>query len=228
MQDRKVLLDTETTGFYYDKDDRIIEIAALELVDGFLGEKYHFYINPQRDIPQSSSNVHGITNDKVSNSPLFADIVESFLAFIQNSPIIAHNAEFDRGFLNAELRRLEKEELPKNRFIDTLSLARAKYGAQKNTLDDLCKRFNIEASARKDYHGALIDTVLLAEVYKNLTFEQQNIFNSSKESYAIDLSLYKSSNFPLRKQSLSLEEENEHKNFLNKIKNAIWLVNLEK
>ena len=165
---REIALDTETTGISPRDGHRIIEIGALELMHHLpTGRKLHLYINPEREIDDGAVAVHGITSDFLADKPVFADIVDEFLAFVGDDPMVIHNASFDMGFLNAELKRLDRPVLPMAQSIDTLMMARKKFpGAQAN-LDALCRRFEIDNSHR-DLHGALVDADLLASVYIEL------------------------------------------------------------
>src|SRR6056300_267791 len=165
---REIALDTETTGISPRDGHRIIEIGALELMHHLpTGRKLHLYINPEREIDDGAVAVHGITSDFLADKPVFANIVDEFLAFVGDDPMVIHNASFDMGFINAELKRLDRPVLPMAQSIDTLMMARKKFpGAQAN-LDALCRRFEIDNSHR-DLHGALVDADLLAAVYIEL------------------------------------------------------------
>lgn len=165
---REIVFDTETTGFDPDTGDRIVELGALELVNHVAtGATFHEYINPERDMPQSAFEVHGLSEEFLSDKALFADIADRFLTFIGDAPLIAHNASFDMKFINAELKRASREPLPLGRAIDTLLIARKKYPGAPASLDALCRRFNVDTSGRT-LHGALLDSQLLAEVYLEL------------------------------------------------------------
>ena len=146
---REIVLDTETTGLDSRGGDRLVEIGALELMNHLpTGRRLHLYINPERDVPQEAVNVHGLTTAFLADKPLFADIVDEFLAFIGDDPLVIHNASFDMGFINAELARLGRSGLPDAQAIDTLLMARRKFpGAQAN-LDALCRRFEIDNTHR--------------------------------------------------------------------------------
>lgn len=169
---RQVVLDTETTGLSTEKGHRIIEIGCIEMVNRRLtGREYHRFINPERDIDEGAEQVHGISAADLEGKPLFADIAEEFLDFIQGSELVIHNAEFDVGFLDYEMR-LMKHAQPSigshATVLDTLELARRLHPGQRNSLDALCKRYEVDAS-RRDVHGALIDSELLARVYLAMT-----------------------------------------------------------
>jgi DNA polymerase-3 subunit epsilon len=170
---RKIILDVETTGFKAIDGDKIVEIACIELFDDkTLGKEFHYYINPKREIPRESTAIHNITNEMVADKPTFAEIAGSLVEFIGNSKIIAHNANFDKGFINHELNLANFPMFANEQFIDTLVLAKNKFPTLKNSLDALASRFNISLKSREGGHGALIDIKLLAEVYKNLINDQ--------------------------------------------------------
>ncbi len=165
---RTVLFDTETTGLDPAAGDRVIEIAALELVDDLpTGRHYHVLIDPERDIHEDASRVHGLTRADLLGKPKFAEIVDAFLDFVAEDPLIAHNARFDFGFLDAELHRLRLPSLAAARMIDTLEMARERFPGLPNSLDALCRRYAIDLSERTT-HNALLDCRLLAQVYLEL------------------------------------------------------------
>jgi DNA polymerase-3 subunit epsilon len=167
---REIVLDTETTGFDPKQGHRLVEIACVELED-FLptGNHFHCYIDPERDMPPEAEKVHGLSAAFLKGKPRFGEAVvcEALLAFLGDSPLIAHNAGFDRAFINFELEKVGREALPEPRWIDTLALAQKRFPGMYNSLDALCKRFNISL-AEREKHGALIDTKLLAAVYLEL------------------------------------------------------------
>jgi DNA polymerase-3 subunit epsilon len=170
---REIVFDTETTGLDPYQGDRLVEIGCVELLNGFpTGNSFHFYLNPERDVPEAAFNVHGLSAEFLKDKPLFADICDDFLTFVADAPMIAHNAMFDLGFINAELERCKKPALQRERLVDTLMLARRRYPAGPNSLDHLCARFSIDTS-RRTKHGALLDAELLAEVYVELTGKRQ-------------------------------------------------------
>lgn len=166
---REIIFDTETTGLKAEGGDRIIEIGAIELVNRFpTGNTFHQYINADgKDIHPDAERVHGISADFLSDKPVFADIAEDFVKFFTDAKLIAHNAKFDMGFVNAELKRVSMNPFPWTTVIDTLALARHKHPMGPNSLDALCKRYNIDNSHRTK-HGALLDAELLADVYIEL------------------------------------------------------------
>lgn len=166
---REIVLDTETTGFDADKDDRIVEIGALELMNHLpTGRTFHVYINPERSMPKEAFEVHGLGDDFLRDQPKFAEIVQDFVDFIaDDARLVIHNASFDMKFLNAELKRAGFAALPWSRALDTLALAREKFPGAPASLDALCRRFGVDNSGR-ELHGALLDSELLAEVYLEL------------------------------------------------------------
>lgn len=179
---REIVFDTETTGFDARGADRITEIGCIEIID-FLptGREFHAYLDPLRDVPEKVTEITGLTTEFLKGKPLFKDVARDFLDFIGDDPLIAHNAEFDMGFVNAELERAGFDRLPASRFIDTLKMARAQFPGSPASLDALCKRFQISLAAR-DKHGAIIDSILLAEVYLELNGGRARRFGFSKEA----------------------------------------------
>jgi DNA polymerase-3 subunit epsilon len=170
---REIVFDTETTGLDPFQGDRLVEIGCIELVNGFLtGQHFHAYINPEREMPPAAFEVHGLSAEFLKDKPLFADVCEEFLAFVGDAPLIAHNAMFDLGFINAELDRCKRALLARERIVDTLMLARRKHPNGPNRLDDLSARYGIDNS-RRTKHGALLDAEILAEVYLELTGMRQ-------------------------------------------------------
>ncbi|MBL8549879.1 MAG: DNA polymerase III subunit epsilon [Hyphomonadaceae bacterium] len=173
---REIVFDTETTGRSPEDGDRIVEIGCVEIVNlSPTGRTFHCYLNPQRDVPDEVVRVHGLTGAFLRDKPLFASVVDELMEFFGDAPIIAHNAAFDRMFLNAELRRLQRAETPAERYIDSLEIARAKFRGAANSLDALSKRFMLDRegfdlSARRGAggHGALVDAKMLARVYLEL------------------------------------------------------------
>lgn len=176
---RQIVLDTETTGINHEAGHRIIEIGCLELEDRKLtGKSFHVYLNPQREVEEGAFRVHGISTEFLQDKPLFKDVVEEFLAFVNDSELIIHNAVFDVGFLNAELGHLKWPKKIKDYCLvcDTLVLAREKHPGQRNSLDALCKRYEVDNSNRQ-FHGALLDAELLALVYLAMTGGQGTLFS---------------------------------------------------
>lgn len=186
-QDRIVVLDTETTGISHEAGHRIIEIGCVEIINRRItGEHYHVYINPERLVDEGAFKVHGISNEFLVDKPVFAQISDDFLKFIGDSELVIHNAPFDVGFLNSELLRLKKGTQPIEKqcqITDTLVMARKRHRGQKNNLDALCKRYDINNSART-LHGALLDAEILADVYLAMTGGQESLFSNGLEEDA--------------------------------------------
>lgn len=176
---REIALDTETTGLRHTEGHRVIEIGCVELIDRQLtGRTYHQYINPQRDVDEGAFAVHGLSNDFLSDHPVFADIVDAFMTFVDGATLVIHNAPFDVGFLNAELALLQAARQRIDaacEVTDTLVVARRKHPGQRNSLDALCQRYGVDRSHRT-HHGALLDAELLAKVYLALTGGQGSLF----------------------------------------------------
>jgi DNA polymerase-3 subunit epsilon len=165
---REIVLDTETTGLDPKGGDRLIEIGCIELLNRIpTGREYHCYINPERDVPKEAEDVHGLSTAFLQDKPLFAHVADAFLDFIAGDGLVIHNAVFDIGFLNAELKRLSRPDITMDRVTCTLQLAKRRHPAGPNNLDALCKRYGIDNSKRIK-HGALMDSLLLAEVYVEL------------------------------------------------------------
>lgn len=170
---REIVIDTETTGLDPNNGDRLIELGCIEIVNRIpTGREFHRYLNPERDVHRDAVQVHGLTNDFLRDKPLFSDVVDDFLAFLDEAPLVAHNASFDIAFINAELARTGRPPLTFDRVVDTLALARRRHPAGPNSLDALCKRYGVDLSARTK-HGALLDSMLLANVYVELLGERQ-------------------------------------------------------
>lgn len=217
---RQIVLDTETTGLDPQQGHRIIEVAAVELIDRiFTGNHYHYYFNPQREIDPGAQAVHGITSEFLAEKPLFQHKVDEFITFIKNSELIIHNAPFDVGFLDNELQ-LINNELGKIfdhcTVFDTLLFARQRHPGQKNNLDALCKRYKIDNSQR-NLHGALMDAELLAKVYLAMTGGQGSLFDGeegSSKSIQVNtkISRISSNRKPIKIIRATAEEEALHKN----------------
>ncbi|MDA9864745.1 DNA polymerase III subunit epsilon [Pelagibacterales bacterium] len=222
---REIVLDTETTGLKFSDNHRVIEVAAIEIVDYLpTGKVFHKYVNPQRDVPESSVDIHGITEKFLENKPLFKEIADEFLEFISVDNIVAHNAPFDIGFLNFELQRCGKNTLS-NKAIDTVVLAREKFPGQSVSLDALCKRLSIDNTLREK-HSATLDAELLARVYIELNDAREPSLNLAidVEDHLIDtdfdISLLQKRNLKIQ---ITSEEERLHSEFINTLgKDAIW------
>jgi len=176
---RQIIIDTETTGLEPAKGHRVIEIGCVELVNRKLtGNEFHQYINPEREVEEEAIEIHGITNEFLLDKPIFSDILSEFLEFIKGAELIAHNAKFDVGFINHEIKLVSKKNHPLDKYVtvfDTLALARKKFPGQRNSLDAVCKRYKIDLSGR-ELHGALLDAQLLAEAYLRMTGGQGSLF----------------------------------------------------
>ena len=171
---REIVLDTETTGLDPLRGDRLVEIGCVEIFNRMpTGQSFHRYINPERDMPAEALAVHGLSSEFLAAKPLFHEVVDDFIAFIGDAPLVIHNASFDISFINAELDRLKRAAIPRERLVDTLLLARRKHPGVSNRLDDLCSRYAIDNSHRTK-HGALLDAELLAEVYIDLIGARQS------------------------------------------------------
>lgn len=224
---REICFDTETTGRSVDFGDRIVEIGALELIDHVpTGKTFHEYINPERDVPDEVVAVHGLTNEFLADKPKFYEIAQKWVDFVGDDGIfVAHNAPFDMSFLNFELKNCGFNTYDDDRVIDTLVMARKKFPGKHNSLDALCERFNVDASART-FHGALLDAQLLADVYYKLIYGDGNQgFLLNEPSLKSNKNLNnKKVQIVSRKFSLSEQEIVEHRAFLEKnIKNPLWL-----
>ncbi|MEM9842920.1 MAG: DNA polymerase III subunit epsilon [Pseudomonadota bacterium] len=170
---REVVFDTETTGLDPTTGDRMVEIGCVEMVDRVeTGRTYHAYYNPERDMPAAAEAVHGLSTQFLSAKPLFSETVQDLLEFLGDAPLVAHNAGFDFGFLNAELERIGREPVSMDRMVDTVAIARKRHPGAKASLDALCTRYGIDRSHRIK-HGALLDAELLAQVYVELTGGRQ-------------------------------------------------------
>lgn len=222
---REIVLDTETTGLNPLQGDRIVELGCVELFNHVAtGKTFHRYFNPERDMPDEVVQVHGLTNEFLSDKPLFAAEIDGFLDFIGDAPLVAHNAGFDLGFINAELTRLGFPSLPAARTIDTLQIARRKFPGAPASLDALCKRFGVDLSERS-LHGALLDARLLAEVYLELCGGRQPGLAMEDERAAVSYEEATDQQRPFRAPRAfapSAAEIAAHEGFLEKIKNALW------
>ena len=213
----EVVLDTETTGLSTTENHKIVEIGCIELDNQIPTNKvFHVYINPQRTVSEDAYKVHGYSNEFLSNKKIFSEICEDFLSFIKDKKLIIHNAAFDLAFLNHELRFVNKRTIDKANVIDTLEIARSKYPGSQNSLDALCKRFNIDSS-RREKHSALIDCNLLKEVYVNLLDQKAPKLNLER-SEIVDLKFdYKNNrkkNMLRKIVKLSDDELKLHKKYL--------------
>jgi DNA polymerase-3 subunit epsilon len=219
---REIIFDTETTGIMPGDGHRIVEIGAVEMVNRVLtGRSFHTYIDPERAMPRDAQNVHGLSTAFLTGQPVFEMIINDFLAFIADSPLVAHNAAFDMEFLNWELKRARMPLLPQSRAIDTLEISRKINPGAKHTLDALCNRYGIDLSGRTK-HGALVDAELLARVYVELTGGRQIGFDLAAESVVEDLPVERV-NFGIRHHVALPEELERHEAFIASLKDPVWL-----
>lgn len=224
---REIVFDTETTGFDPSEGHKLVEIGCVELINHLpTGKTYHQYINPERDVPLEAVNVHGLTEDFLKDYPIFSQVVDEFLAFVGDSPLIAHNAEFDMNFINYQLRHGGFKTLP-NKVIDTLMIARQKFPGAPASLDALCKRYNVDNSNRT-YHGALLDSELLADVYIELIGGRQHGLSLTDDSdqrsdnmTSTQINL-KRQNRPVRHFPATAEEKQAHKAMVESLDDALW------
>lgn len=222
---REIILDTETTGLDPYAGHRIVEIGCVELINLVpTGKIYHQYINPERNMPMEAFNVHGLSNEFLANHPKFQDVVLDFLTFIgDNSKIVIHNASFDMKFLDWEMERTGHSLIDRSRIIDTLEIARKQNPGGRNSLDALCKRYGVNNSHR-EYHGALLDSQLLADVYLYLKGGRQPTFILQEEDAQVSEATVEHSpvEFAYRSFTPSENETTQHGNLITKIKNSKW------
>ena len=214
----EIFLDTETTGLTYLDKHKIVEIACIETNDLLPTKKiFHKVINPQRDVPPQAFKIHGFSTEFLKNKETFDKVADDFLEFIKDKKIIIHNASFDLGFLNHELKLIKKNEIKKNNVVDSLEIARSKFPGTSNSLDALCRRFNIDLSKRAK-HNALLDCELLREVYINLldAKEPKLIFSNDKVKKNIEDSNGGKKIYCKKIVNLSNDETELHKNFVKK------------
>ena len=213
----EVLLDIETTGLSTTQDHRIVEIGCVELKDQITTNKiFHEYINPQRKVSEEAYKVHGYSDDFLKDKKKFSEIVEKFLDFVKEKKIIIHNADFDLGFINYELKKIKIKPIDKTNVVDTLELARKKFPGAQNSLDALCKRYNIDNSQRVK-HSAIIDCQLLKEVYINLLEQKEPKLNFQNEEiidHKFTSSKINKKNFKGKVIEIGSEELNLHKKYL--------------
>ena len=199
---REIVLDTETTGLDPLRGDRLVEIGCVEIFNRMpTGQTFHRHINPERQMSAEAFAVHGLSTEFLADKPLFAEVVDEFLDFIGEAPLVIHNASFDIGFINAELDRLKRPPIARERLVDTLLLARRKHPGVSNKLDDLCSRYAIDNS-RRTKHGALLDAELLAEVYVDLIGARQSQLILAPETGNIRLGV--SGEMPRRQRPVPL------------------------
>ncbi len=223
---REVVFDTETTGFDPFNGDRVVEIGCV-IVEDYLPTKevYHTYINPERNMPISAEQIHGLSEEFLKGHPTFSEIIADFRDFCGDMKLVAHNAEFDMKFINWEMKNLGFAVFPASRAIDTLSIARRKFPGASNTLDALCKRFSVDNSNRVK-HGALLDAELLAEVYLELMGGRQTGLSLVSDGKNIETSdsevLLEKIHREPRPHSASMEELDRHQTFIKSIEKSLW------
>ena len=232
---REVVFDTETTGLDPKTGDRMVEIGCVEMIGRVeTGKTFHAYYNPERDMPSAAEAVHGLSSNFLSAKPLFSEGADDLLEFLGDAPLVAHNAGFDFGFLNAELERIGREPISLDRMVDTVAIARKKHPGAKASLDALCTRYGIDRSHRVK-HGALLDAELLAQVYVELTGGRQiglelagemDSADSASAGHSDATGLPKSAPATRREprpHAASAEELSRHAAFVETIKDAIWV-----
>ena len=224
---REIIFDTETTGLNPASGDRMVEIGCIEVVNRVeTGRTFHAYFNPERSMPSEAEAVHGLSDIFLSDKPRFLEKVEELLEFIADSPLVAHNAAFDFGFLNHELQRCARDPICLSRMIDTLALARTRHPGAKHSLDALCTRFGVDRSQRVK-HGALLDAQLLTQVYVELTGGRQ--IGLSLGSVAATAEAESSTTGrierivrPPRPHAASEEERTRHRSFIARLTSPLW------
>jgi len=228
-QMREIVFDTETTGLSALNGDRIVEIGCIELINRVeTGRFYHSYCNPERSMPPEAQAVHGLSEAFLADKPLFYDICEDLLDFLEDSPLVAHNAVFDFAFLNTELGNCGRLHVGASRMIDTLSMSRAKHPGAKHSLDALCMRFGIDRSHRVK-HGALLDAQLLAQIYVELTGGRQIGLMLADDGKIVNEPVTLRDSFERKERaprphSASPEELERHRAFVAKLTDPLWTV----
>lgn len=222
---REIVFDTETTGLDPGSGHRVVEIGCVELINHLpTGRTYQVFLNPQRAMPSDAFAVHGLSDEFLSRQKLFAEIADDFLEFMGDSAVVAHNATFDMGFINAELRLAKRSAFRPSKVIDTVGMARRKFPGAQASLDALCRRFGIDLSERSK-HGALLDAELLAEVYLELVGGRQPALTlAAKVGAGAEADLEKPGKvWPPRPHMPSVEELAAHKAFVATLQTPIWL-----
>jgi DNA polymerase-3 subunit epsilon len=225
---REIVFDTETTGLDPLSGDRLVEIGCVEMVNRVAtGRSFHAYCNPQRDMPMEAERVHGLSAAFLSDKPLFGAIAADLLAFLADSPLVAHNAQFDFGFLNAELGACGQEPIGLDRMVDTLAIARRRHPGAKHSLDALCTRYGVDRSHRVK-HGALLDAELLAQVYVELTGGRQIGLELAGEVAVttVEIRTFRPRTGtlrPARPHAASVEELARHAAFIETLNAPLWL-----
>lgn len=225
---REIVFDTETTGFDPETGDKLVEIGAVELINHIpTGVTYHQYINPERDVPEDSFKIHGLSYEYLKDFPTFAQVADEWVEFVGDATLVAHNAKFDINFVNYELKQLGKEGYTWDRVVDTLEIAKILFPGARNNLDALCRRFNVD-NTQRTLHGALLDAQLLAEVYLELLGGREPSFlldKNKKQAATVETAAAVTDRKYREPRIFALSEEalQLHNDFLNaKIKGAIW------
>ena len=226
-KNREIVLDTETTGLEHEGGDRIVEIGCVELINHIpTGNTYHVYINPEtQKMSPDAVRISGITDDFLKDKPTFGEIADEFLNFVGDGVLVIHNAAFDISFLNSELGRLNKPLFKLEDAIDTLDLAHRKFPGAAANLDALCRRFEIDASSRDEHHGALIDSLLLADVYMELLGgKQSGLAFGSDENTSEAMTIMHDTKQSRQKRTFKPSEEEiaAHNEFLKSMESPIW------
>ena len=219
---REIIFDTETTGLSPTQGHRVIEIGCVEVLNLVpTGNVYHQYLNPERDVPEEATRIHGLTEAFLKDHPVFKDAVQGFLDFIGDAQLVAHNADFDMRFINWELANIGLEKIPSDRAVDTLQLARSRFPGASNSLDALCKRLGVDNSSRTK-HGALLDSEILAEVYLELKGGKQAGLKLVQKKAAAAAGPEKKARAP-RSFPVSEKELEAHEEFIKQLKEPLWL-----
>ena len=222
---REIVLDTETTGLNPRTGDRLVEIGCVELDNHVpTGNTYHQYVDPERDMPDEAFAVHGLSEAFLAKHPIFSEVVDGFLEFISDSDLVIHNASFDMDFVNGELNRIGRPAVDFSRAIDTVQIARSKYPGAQASLDALCRRFEIDLSARTK-HGALLDAELLADVYLELVGGRQPVFELAAERKAAAANTIETRNVPAhppRPHAATESERAAHDELMQQITDPVW------
>jgi len=218
----EVVLDTETTGLDPASGHRIVEIGCVELENHLpTGRTYHQYINPKRDMPDEAFAVHGLSSEFLSDQPVFSEIVDAFMTFIGSATLVIHNADFDMGFINAELVSVGREPIPRERAVDTVAMARRKYPGARANLDALCNRFGIDNSDR-ELHGALKDSRLLSDVYLELIGGRQPGLELKSDKKSTTVQQGERQHREARSHAPSPDEAAAHAEFIARIDDNLW------
>lgn len=222
---REIVFDTETTGLSFSNGDRLVEIGCVELINRVeTGATFHAYFHPERSMAPEAQAIHGLSDAFLADKPLFPQLCDDLLDFIADSPLIAHNASFDFGFLNGELKRCGRPIVSLDRMVDTVAMARIRHPGAKHSLDALCSRFGIDRSHRV-LHGALLDAQLLAQVYVELTGGRQiglTLVSDQVVDHAAFIEAPPSVTRPLRVFTVNDHDADRHRKFMEKVNNPLW------